>query len=45
MIEIYRRLLDRIMRSNYAVWDERQRLSTWEKLGILVEAKVKFVLN
>jgi phytoene synthase len=43
LIEIYRRLLERIVASNFAVWERRIRLSTAEKIGILVEAKVRSI--
>ena len=35
LIEIYRRLLARIERSNFDVLEKRIRVPTWEKLGIL----------
>ncbi len=41
IIEIYRRLLDRIERSNYDVLEKRIRLPAWEKLGILVSARLR----
>jgi len=41
LIEIYRRLLDRIEQSNFDVLSRRIRLSTREKLQILLEAQFK----
>jgi len=41
IIEIYRRLLDRIERSNFDVLDRRIRVPTWEKLGILASARLR----
>jgi 15-cis-phytoene synthase len=41
LIEIYRRLLSRIEQSNFEVLSRRIRLSTREKLQILVEAQFK----
>jgi 15-cis-phytoene synthase len=41
LIEIYRRLLDRIERSNFDVLDRRVRVPTWEKLALLVSAAAK----
>ena len=41
IIEIYRRLLDRIERSNFDVLEKRIRLPAWEKLGILVSARLR----
>ena len=38
LIEIYRRLLGRIERSNFAVLDGRIRVPAWEKIGILARA-------
>jgi phytoene synthase len=38
LIEIYRRLLIRIERSNFDVLDRRVGVPTWEKLGILAKA-------
>jgi len=38
LIEIYRRLLSRIQRSNYDVLARRIRVPTWEKLAILARA-------
>jgi len=38
LIEIYRRLLERIERSNYAVLDRRISLPTWQKITILIQA-------
>jgi len=38
LIEIYRRLLDRIERSDYDVLRRRIRVPTWEKIGILIRA-------
>lgn len=40
LIEIYRRLLDRIERSNFDVLRRRIRVPAWEKLGILAAAVV-----
>ena len=41
LVEIYRRLLDRIAERNYDVFSERVRLSTAEKLGILAKGFLK----
>jgi 15-cis-phytoene synthase len=41
MIEIYRRLLRRIQRSNYDVLARRIRVPTWEKLAILARAALR----
>ena len=41
IIEIYRRLLDRIERSNFDVLEKRIRLPAWEKLGILMSARLR----
>jgi phytoene synthase len=41
IIEIYRRLLERIERSNFDVLEKRIRLPAWEKLGILVSARLR----
>ncbi len=41
LIEIYRRLLSRIERSNYDVLARRIRVPTWEKLAILGTAAVR----
>jgi len=41
LIEIYRRLLNRIERSNYDVLIKRIRVPTWEKLAILGTAIVR----
>ena len=41
IIEIYRRLLDRIERSDFDVLDQRIRVPTWEKLGILASARLR----
>lgn len=38
LIEIYRRLLTRIERSNFSVLEKRIRVPTWEKLSILASA-------
>jgi phytoene synthase len=38
LIEIYRRLLTRIERSNFNVLEKRIRVPTWEKLSILASA-------
>jgi phytoene synthase len=40
LIEIYRRLLARIERSNFDVLEKRIRVPTWEKLSILASATV-----
>ena len=39
LIEIYRRLLERIERSNFDVLSQRIRVPSWEKLVILVRAR------
>jgi len=39
LIEIYRRLLERIERSRFDVLSKRIRVPTWEKLAILARAK------
>jgi 15-cis-phytoene synthase len=41
LIEIYRRLLARIERSNYDVLEKRIRVPTWEKLSILASAALR----
>ncbi len=41
LIEIYRRLLERIERSNFDVLAKRIRIPTWEKLAILARAAVR----
>ncbi len=41
IIEIYRRLLERIERSNFDVLEQRIRVPTWEKLGILASARLR----
>jgi 15-cis-phytoene synthase len=41
IIEIYRRLLDHIERSNFDVLAQRIRVPTWEKLGILATARLR----
>jgi len=41
LIEIYRRLLARIERSNFDVLARRVRVPTWEKLAILVSASLR----
>jgi 15-cis-phytoene synthase len=41
LIEIYRRLLLRIERSNFDVLAKRIRVPTWEKLGILASAGLR----
>jgi len=38
LIEIYRKLLDRIESANFAVLDGRIRVPAWEKIGILASA-------
>ncbi len=40
LIEIYRRLLDRIERSNYRVLERRIHLPVWEKMGIVLRAAI-----
>ena len=40
LIQIYRRLLERIERSNFDVLERRISLPVWEKLGIVVQASV-----
>ena len=40
LIEIYRRLLRRIQRSRYAVLRKRVRVPTWEKVGVVLAARV-----
>jgi len=42
IIEIYRRLLDRIERSNFDVLEKRIRVPAWEKLGILASARLRY---
>ena len=41
LVEIYRRLLERIAARNYDVFSESVRLSTAEKLGILAKGFVR----
>jgi len=41
LIEIYRRLLARIERSNFDVLEKRIRVPTWEKLSILASAALR----
>jgi phytoene synthase len=41
LIEIYRRLLDRIERSNFDVLARRIRVPTWEKVAILIQAALR----
>ena len=41
LVQIYRRLLDRIERSNYDVLQRRISLPTWEKLSIVARAAVR----
>jgi phytoene synthase len=41
LIEIYRRLLTRIERSNFNVLEKRIRVPTWEKLSILASAALR----
>ena len=41
LIEIYRRLLGRIERSNFQVLERRISLPAWEKMGIVLQAAVK----
>lgn len=45
LIEVYRRLLERIIQSNFAVMERRIRLSTAEKVGILLQAKLRFAFQ
>jgi 15-cis-phytoene synthase len=45
LIEIYRRLLDRIQQSNFDVLSRRIRVPTWEKLGILASAPLRSRLS
>jgi phytoene synthase len=41
LIEIYRRLLGRIERSNFDVLEKRIRVPTWEKVAILIGATLR----
>jgi phytoene synthase len=41
LIEIYRQLLERIVRSQYDVLSQRVRLPTWEKIRIVARASFK----
>jgi phytoene synthase len=41
LIEIYRRLLTRVERSNFDVLSRRIRVPTWEKIGIVVSAMLR----
>jgi len=41
LIEIYRRLLGRIERSNFNVLERRISLPAWEKMGIVLQAAVR----
>lgn len=41
LIEIYRRLLVRIERSNFKVLEQRISLPAWEKMGIVLQAAVR----
>jgi phytoene synthase len=41
LIEIYRRLLGRIERSNFQVLQQRVSLPAWEKMGIVLRAAVR----
>jgi 15-cis-phytoene synthase len=41
LIEIYRRLLGRIERSNFRVLEQRISLPAWEKMGIVLQAAVR----
>ena len=41
LVEIYRRLLERIAARNYDVFSERVQLSTGEKVGILAKGFVR----
>jgi len=45
LIRIYRRLLDRIERSNYDVLSRRIRVPVWEKLSILLSAVAHALLR
>jgi phytoene synthase len=45
LIEIYRRLLSMIERSNFDVLDKRIRVPTWEKLSILASAALGLPLD
>ena len=45
LIEIYRRLLARIERVNFAVLDGRVRVPAWEKIGILAKAVLRPQMN
>ena len=42
LVEIYRRLLDRIIARNYDVFSERVRLSTAEKLRVMAKGFLRF---
>lgn len=42
MVEIYRRLLEKIIARNYDVFSERVRLSTAEKLSVMVKGYFRF---
>jgi phytoene synthase len=42
LVEIYRRLLDRIIARNYDVFSERVRLSTGEKLRVMAKGFLRF---
>jgi 15-cis-phytoene synthase len=41
LIEIYRRLLEKIERANYNVLERRIRLSPWEKMSVVAEALLR----
>ena len=41
LVEIYRRLLERIEQRNYDVYSERIRLSVAEKLGVLCQGWIR----
>jgi phytoene synthase len=41
LIEIYRRLLERIERSNFQVLERRISLPAWQKMGIVVQAAMR----
>lgn len=41
LIEVYRRLLDRIEDSQFDVLEKRIRVPTWEKIGILISATLR----
>jgi phytoene/squalene synthetase len=41
MVEIYRRLLERIVQRDYDVFSERVHLSTAEKVGVLAKGFIR----